>query len=232
MGYQYSDKLDPMLYDTHSLDGGIPLRVHVDPENRETAGSLAAQIDGNRCVRPMFSFISICVPECLPEALEDVSYANEFAFLYDGERLIDSKTKWDDKVRDTQQAEMAAIDRSRAMTMANPRFRICFGTLTFAMVLTIPIVELELLTNNLYSWDKERVEAKSAGRDSVYNAIWAVMQEQVISEKEAKQVCIAKIKHYIGRCCHIVKEAKRRDWLSDDLKTYLDSIHCRRRHGK
>jgi hypothetical protein len=31
-----------------------------------------------------FSFIRVTIPECLPERLEIISYANEYAFLYDG----------------------------------------------------------------------------------------------------------------------------------------------------
>lgn len=31
-----------------------------------------------------FSFMCVTVPECLPESLEVISYANEYAFLYDG----------------------------------------------------------------------------------------------------------------------------------------------------
>ncbi|KAL4935416.1 hypothetical protein BDV06DRAFT_234347 [Aspergillus oleicola] len=299
MGYQYSYKVDPMLYETHGLDGGIPLRVHADPESKEHTGSLRAQLDWSRCVRSVkgykgglgeiFSFISVCVPECLPERLEIVSYANEFAFLYDDEmeRLIDSEANA--SVRDvmaqsfgggvaSQQArmlqthiiaEMTAIDCSRALTTARAWFRflqlaadsrsrsartldeylpcrivdagelIWFGTLTFALALTIPDGELELcmelarpgyaaisLTNDLYSWDKERAEAESAGRDSVYNAIWVIMQEQMINEEEAKEVCRAKIKHYITRYCQIVEEVKQCNWLSDDLKVYLDAVRA------
>lgn len=98
MKFQYSTEVDPSTYETHGLDGGIRLRVHADPDNKERAGTLRAQNDWNRCVRPLanykgglgeaFGFIRACVPECLPERLETVSYANEFAFLYDGKKVL------------------------------------------------------------------------------------------------------------------------------------------------
>ncbi|KAL4990612.1 cytochrome P450 [Aspergillus falconensis] len=177
-----------------------------------------------------YCFTRACVPECLPERLEIVSHANEFAFLYDDkmEELIDSKK--DTHARTTlgelssdgvagrlhlQAAklqaqvirEMMAIDPERAITTekawakflqlaAHSRSRslhtldeflpcrivdagelIWFGTLTFAMALSIRDDELELcmklarpgyaaisLTNALYSWNKER--RRLGGRDS------------------------------------------------------------------
>jgi hypothetical protein len=36
---------------------------------------------------PEFSFVRVTVPECLPERLEIISYANEYAFLYDGKHV-------------------------------------------------------------------------------------------------------------------------------------------------
>lgn len=30
----------------------------------------------------MYSFISVTIPRCLPKRLKTISYANEFAFLY------------------------------------------------------------------------------------------------------------------------------------------------------
>lgn len=94
MEYRYSTEIDSRAYKTHGLDGGIPLRVHADPDDKEIVGTMRAQSDWNRYVRPVldykgglgekFSFMRACVPECLPERLEIISYANEFAFLYDG----------------------------------------------------------------------------------------------------------------------------------------------------
>ena len=93
MEYRYSEEIDPAFYETHGLAHGIPLRIHKDPYG-EINGALRAQNDWSQCVRPVvgykgglsdpFSFIRVTVPECRPERLEIISYANEFAFLYDG----------------------------------------------------------------------------------------------------------------------------------------------------
>ena len=97
MEYQYSDVLDPSSYETHGLDLGIPLRVHNDTDASEIRGAQRVQNDWTKLVKPVqgykggigerFSFIGACVPECLPERIEIISYSNEFAFLYDGEVL-------------------------------------------------------------------------------------------------------------------------------------------------
>ena len=66
---------------------------HIDPM-KENKGAIRAQEDWAKLVGPVkhykgglgaeFTFIRVTVPECLPERLEILSYANEFAFLYDG----------------------------------------------------------------------------------------------------------------------------------------------------
>lgn len=93
MEFQYSTEVDPSTYDTEGLCEGIPLRVHKYPD-LEDIGTLRAQEDWRRSVGPVenykgglgpkYSFMSVAVPECLPERLEIISYANEFAFLHDG----------------------------------------------------------------------------------------------------------------------------------------------------
>lgn len=93
MDFVYSQEISPNLYQTDGLDGGIPLRVHKD-ELSEIIGGLRAQKDWNNHVSAIkdyngglgkpYSFISVTVPECLPERLEIMAYANEYAFLYDG----------------------------------------------------------------------------------------------------------------------------------------------------
>lgn len=93
MNYRHSKEIDPDLYETHGLDHGIQLRVHQDTD-KEVKGALRAQRDWTNNVSPVhgyngglgpsYSFICATVPECLPERLEIISYANEYAFLYDG----------------------------------------------------------------------------------------------------------------------------------------------------
>lgn len=96
MEYHHSEEVDQSLYETHGLMNGIPLRIHKDLV-KEIQGALRAQRDWNEHVQPIksyhgslgdpYSFIRVTVPECLPERLEIISYADEFAFLYDGNTL-------------------------------------------------------------------------------------------------------------------------------------------------
>ncbi|KAF2994989.1 hypothetical protein E8E13_004027 [Curvularia kusanoi] len=89
-----SRAVDDNSYRDDGLSNGIPLRVHRE-QHLEIQGSLRAQHDWNTSVRPItdyegglgnrFNFISVTIPDCLPERLEIISYANEFAFLYDDE---------------------------------------------------------------------------------------------------------------------------------------------------
>jgi hypothetical protein len=94
MNFTYSSLVDPSSYDLEGLCDGIPLRVH-NHADLEDIGAIRAQEDWRRYVSPMshyrgglgprFSFMSVSVPECLPDRLEIISYANEFAFMHDGE---------------------------------------------------------------------------------------------------------------------------------------------------
>lgn len=93
MDFVFSREVDPSLYETHGLANGVPLRLHLD-DVKETQGALRAQSDWTKYVSPVenykgglgdsYTFIRVTVPECIPERLEIISYANEFAFLYDG----------------------------------------------------------------------------------------------------------------------------------------------------
>lgn len=94
MEYRYSERIDPSTYNRDDeLCRGIDLRRHKDLLG-ELRGALRCQYDWSRLVSPLqhfkgalgdpFSFIRVTIPETLPERLEIVSYADEFAFLYDG----------------------------------------------------------------------------------------------------------------------------------------------------
>lgn len=127
--------------------------------------------------------------------------------------------------------------------------------LTFAMALTIPPDELDTcmqlarpgyaaisLTNDLYSWRKERIDAKAAGQDYVFNAIWVIMREKNCSEEEALETCKDEIRKYIEEFDGIVEDAKKMV-LAKDTQAYLEavrlshvgnlvwSIYCPRYHG-
>ncbi len=93
MEFRYSEIISPVTYKTDGLCHGIDLRRHKDPMG-EIRGAIRCQKDWSKLVGPVsnykgtlgnpFSFIRVTVPESLPERLEIISYANEFAFLYDG----------------------------------------------------------------------------------------------------------------------------------------------------
>lgn len=96
MEYQYSRLVDPAEYKLDGLNGlldDIPLREHTH-SIQEDVGSIRAQEDWSRFVSPIkhykgglaprFNFMSVTIPECLPDRLEIVSSMNEFAFLHDG----------------------------------------------------------------------------------------------------------------------------------------------------
>ena len=97
MEFHYSRLIDPSEYETEGLCDGIPLRIH-NHSVKEDVGTIRCQKDWNRLVGPLefykggldakWNLMSTCVPECLPERLEIISYANEFAFLYDGMALL------------------------------------------------------------------------------------------------------------------------------------------------
>jgi hypothetical protein len=114
--------------------------------------------------------------------------------------------------------------------------RFWYGTLTFAMALTIPEHELELccslarpgysaisLTNDLYSWKKEKKAAKDAGQDHVFNAIWVLMTERAITEKEAIAVCREKIIEDMSTFNATLEDLDTRG-LSRDTVTYLQAV--------
>lgn len=99
MEYHHSQIINRRTYNDWDLCNGLPLRMHRDTF-AEIKGSLRAQKDWSEHVRPVngykgglgprFSFMQVTVPECLPERLEVIAYANEFAFLYDGEPFLRS----------------------------------------------------------------------------------------------------------------------------------------------
>lgn len=92
--HPYSELLDRTKYDVENLCEGIDLRRHLAGD-LEDVGAFRAQEDWRRLVGPLenpyrgglgpqFSFITIAVPDCLPDRLEVVSYGLELGFMHDG----------------------------------------------------------------------------------------------------------------------------------------------------
>ncbi|KJZ80129.1 hypothetical protein HIM_00843 [Hirsutella minnesotensis 3608] len=92
MEYLHSTLIDPSMYETKGLCDGIPVckSKYTWLEDRS---AIRAQHDWDNYVQPCcqyrgtlgpeHSFMSVATPECVPERLEIMSYANEFAFLHD-----------------------------------------------------------------------------------------------------------------------------------------------------
>ncbi|KAI3326695.1 geranylgeranyl pyrophosphate synthase [Xylariaceae sp. AK1471] len=121
MEYKYSTIIDPRAYETQGLCDGIDLRRHLAADLEEV-GTLRAQEDWRRLVGPVakpykgglssnFSFMTVSVPECIPERLEIISYANEFAFLHDDVIEVASKD-----IRDASNDEMLQAFEEGART--------------------------------------------------------------------------------------------------------------------
>jgi hypothetical protein len=93
MEFLYSTVVDPSEYVTEGLCEDIPLRIHNNRE-LENIGALQAQEDWRKYVGPLenfrgalgpkYGFMTVCLPECLPDRLEIISYALEYTFLHDG----------------------------------------------------------------------------------------------------------------------------------------------------
>ncbi|KAI9891309.1 MAG: hypothetical protein M1814_002822 [Vezdaea aestivalis] len=151
MEYKYSTVVDPSTYQTEGLCEGIPLRLNKNSD-REDVGTIRCQEDWKELVSdigdyrggmgPKYSFMSVSVPECSPDRLEIISYANEFAFLHDDvtdnvdqekgdiandemmeafregatKGSIESKDYGKKQIQSKMLLEMLSIDRERALT--------------------------------------------------------------------------------------------------------------------
>ncbi|KAK8133241.1 hypothetical protein PG999_001414 [Apiospora kogelbergensis] len=92
MPFNYSTIVNPASYETEGLCDGIDVRLN-DYSFLEDRGAIRAHQDWNNLVAPCseyrgtlgprFNFISTTIPECFPDRLEILSYANDFAFLHD-----------------------------------------------------------------------------------------------------------------------------------------------------
>ncbi|KAI0969501.1 fusicoccadiene synthase [Xylaria arbuscula] len=303
MEFKYSEEIDPSVYETFGLHEDIPLRIHKD-QHLEFRGALRAQRDWTKHVYNVdgykgglgdpFTFICVTVPECLPDRLELISYANEFAFLYDDkmesfdlkkdfkkettkmlaafgdgalDRRVSHKSCPEKRLQAQMLSEMLALDPVRATTSMKAWARfvqlasrtraspfetleeyipsrvvdagelIWFGTLTFGMALTIPNDEYEMcmemarpgyaalgLTNDLFSWEKEKHDAMEAGLDYVFNAIWVIMKERSASEAEAKKICCSEIRKHVSIFKRAVEETRNNPCLSPDPRAYLEAV--------
>lgn len=104
------------------------------------------------------------------------------------------------------------------------------------MALTIPEEELDIcfslarrayaairLTNDLYSWKKERRAAENSGLDYIFNAIWIIMKEQSVTEENAIIVCKGEIMEHISAFSNTLKDVESLR-LSKDTVAYLEAV--------
>ncbi|KAH8728004.1 fusicoccadiene synthase [Phaeosphaeriaceae sp. PMI808] len=120
MDYQFSRALDVLELHTDGLCEGIPVREHLAADLEEI-GTFRAQQDWSRLVAelkdykgglgPSHSFMAVSMPECLPDRFELVSYANEFAFLYDDATDIEEQ-----ELCDAENADLLEGFRTEAVT--------------------------------------------------------------------------------------------------------------------
>lgn len=107
--------------------------------------------------------------------------------------------------------------------------RLWHGLVTFGCAVTIPEEEAEetkellkpalitaSLTNDLYSFEKEREDA------SVQNAVVVVMREHGCSEEEAREIYKERIRVENAKYVRVVKDIRTRTDLSDDVKRYIE----------
>lgn len=104
-----------------------------------------------------------------------------------------------------------------ALTIPDDEYESC-------MMMARPAYAALGLTNDLYSWEKERRDSYDAGLDYVFNAIWVIMKERSVGEPEAKAICCAEIKKHASNFKQTVEDARHDTSLSKDLKAYLEAL--------
>lgn len=94
----------------------------------------------------------------------------------------------------------------------------------FVSALVRPAFHAFGLTNDLYSWGKERDDARKTGAKHVVNAIWVIMGERSTTEEEAKNICRQKIREYVLKFNDHVQVIKANLELSEGLRTYVEAL--------
>jgi hypothetical protein len=80
------------------------------------------------------------------------------------------------------------------------------------------------LQNDIYSWPKERDDAKLHGRDFVVNGVWVLMCEQGISENEALESLRTETKKYVAKYVQTVNEYRDNRELSAEFRKYMEAM--------
>lgn len=81
-----------------------------------------------------------------------------------------------------------------------------------------------VLTNDLYSWEKERDDAAKMGDSYVVNAIWVIMREHTVAESQARELCRQKIKEFATEARRVTEQTKGNADLSRDLRAFIEAL--------
>ena len=82
--------------------------------------------------------------------------------------------------------------------------------------LLTPALITASLTNDLYSFEKEKGDA------NVQNAVLVVMKEHGCSEKKAREICKERIRIEVAKYIRVVKDTRTRTDVSDEVKRYVE----------
>jgi len=203
-----------------------------------TTGSIPAQTTGkNKILAQMFNEM-VAIDK--PRAMITAKYWAEFLQLTSSR---DRRVKFDSldeyipyRVWDVGQMWVSLVPHIYRVRLANPP-RLMFGFVTFGMSLTIPESDVPVaisatstafgaiaLTNDLFSWERERDAAKRDGMPHVVNAVWVIMGQHSVSESEAKKICHNKIVELVEEFKATVEQFRRDDSVCEDLRTFVEVI--------
>ncbi|KAM3075167.1 hypothetical protein ACMFMF_005846 [Clarireedia jacksonii] len=113
-----------------------------------------------------------------------------------------------------------------------------YGLVTFGMAITIEQSELDIwndrlmepawiaigLQNDIFSWPKERDDAKLHGRHYIVNGVWVLMCQQRISESEAVALLKAETKKYVAQYVRNFNDHRHNQEMSPDFRKYMEAI--------
>ncbi|KAK6204002.1 hypothetical protein LQW54_008575 [Pestalotiopsis sp. IQ-011] len=237
MDFVYSKEVGPDLYETHGLAGGIPLRHAM--ENLDLKGSLDQNFGSILEPVKIDSLKQELNSKMRPEKWLLARMVSEMMAL-DAERAVTSIKAWAAFVQlasKTRREPFETLAEYVPARVIDAGELMWFGVLTFGMALTIPESEYDRcmqlarpgyaalgLTNDLYSWEKEKQDALRLKQEYVFNSIWVIMREMQVTEEQAKAICAEEIKKHVSEFTGIVETAKKDDGLSKDLRTYLEAV--------
>ncbi|KIK55691.1 hypothetical protein GYMLUDRAFT_248501 [Collybiopsis luxurians FD-317 M1] len=176
MEFRYSTKLDPSTYDTEGLCDGIDLRKH-NFTFLEDRGAIRAQADWTKYVSavadyrgtlgPEYSFISVIIPECLPDRLEIVAYANEFGVLYDDViEFLDQEQNDELKQTLLEGAQSSVITTNNSQTMQVGKRKI-----VSQILLEMLAIDRDCAINLMKTWAKFLELGSSRQQDKTFRTL-------------------------------------------------------------